>query len=109
MLESYEIKMNKKAFDNAIIELDNLLKNFDVLYNKLTSSNANLAAAWEGEAADKFREKADVVEKNLSQNIESIKNDLLCGLEKAEIDIINRDKLMAMINSSTIKFSNANK
>jgi len=109
MTELDEIKMQEDAFDYAIVEVNELIKDLNNLYNEIIIGNANLIGAWEGDAANIFREKAAVVEKNISKNIETIQNDLMQGLIETEKDFKDRDLQIARINSDAIITSNKNK
>lgn len=105
MTESDEKKMIEEYFNFAISEVDQVIKNIRSLYGEICTSNANLIAAWEGEAANAFKENSAVVEKNISQNIESIQNDLMQGLIRTKNTFINTDHQQATMISDTINTS----
>lgn len=108
MADLGQILVNSEDFKAAAESFKALIEEFNSVYNKIVSSNANLAAAWEGEAANKFREQATIIEKDFLQDIESLKTILVAKLQYAIDQLIAEDEARAVFMQMTINIGNKN-
>lgn len=95
MENSDQIFVVPEDFKAALEKFKALIDEFDLLYKKIVSSNTNLAAAWEGDAASKFREQATIIENIFSKNEESLKTILESRLQYALDNIVEQDLMIA--------------
>ena len=106
MANSGEILAMPSDFKDAIESFSDLIEEFNSAYKKIVSSNTSLAAAWNGESGNKFREQATILEEGFLQNTESLKTILIAKLQYAVDQLIREDEAAARFIQQRIQLLN---